>query len=291
MVVAASNPEAHKTRADAQASHVGAIRNTLFLAGAVRSGSTYVAEEIAYRLQRDAGFQFFNLTRDFFATLTANSTAADVQRIYSGLFLDGSGWASSKIHCAALSIITREARRDATLHKAFFGPKARWIIVRRRDKIAQAASLAVARATGAWHVYSKPEHAAVPEIGIAEVEAALRSILLDDVYLEAFCHNIIPRHMIRVDYEDLVAGGRAVTAAAIDLCGLHVTLRRERDPQVAKILRTTKSLKSGLAQKFAMWLGENYHDTAAPHAAGPKRAAPPAGKAGAQKIRAPGSHE
>jgi hypothetical protein len=236
-------------------------RNTLFLASAVRSGSTYVAEEIAYRLQRDGGFQFFDLTRDLFSRLTNNSNSAEIRRIYENLFLDASGWASSKIHCAALSIITREARRDQALRKAFFGSKARWIIVRRRDKMAQAVSLAVASRTGAWHAYKKfaLRDTEPPEVTFKEIETALHSILLDDVYLEAFARNIATERMIRVDYEDVRDSGRKVADAVIALCGLKVKLRRDKKRQVAKIVRTSRTYKGRLANEFAAWFAENHH--------------------------------
>ena len=239
------------------------IRNSLFLASAVRSGSTYVAEEIAYRLQRDGGFQFFNLTRDSFSGLTNDSTARDIQNIYRKLFVDTSGWASSKIHSAALSVITRESRRDPTLYKAFFGPRARWIVVQRRDKIAQAVSLAMARKTRTWHSYSRSKSAekSAQEVSLMEIEAALRSILLDDVYLEAFSRNLSPKQMIRVNYEDVVSSGRQAAAAVIALCGLDVKLKRDKKKQVAKIVRTGRQMKGRLAEEFAAWLGENYHET------------------------------
>jgi len=168
------------------------------LASSVPSGSTYIAEEIAHRLQRDAGFEFFGLTRDAFETLTDESTADEVKGIYRNLFIDRSGWACSKIHLASLAIITREARRDDALHEAFFGPKARWLIMRRRNKIAQAVSVVAAEKTGAWHVYDSSNTAAdsVTNITPKDVEDALREIILDDVYLDAFSRNIPVQRLI-----------------------------------------------------------------------------------------------
>jgi Stf0 sulphotransferase len=241
------------------------MRNTLFLASAVRSGSTYIAEEVAYRLERDAGFQFFGLTRDSFSQLANGSTAADVLNIYGSLFLDRSGWATSKIHCSALSIITREARRDATVRKAFFGPMSRWIIVRRHDKVAQAVSLAMARKTGRWHVYTPPgpDDGNAQEVTFREIEVALRSVLMDREYLEAFSKNLARQRMLTFDYEDVVASGRLAAAAVIKLCGLKVKLKKDKKRQVAKLVRTERSAKAKLAEKFLIWLAENYHDTAA----------------------------
>jgi hypothetical protein len=241
-------------------------RNTLFLASPVRSGSTYIAEEICYRLLRDAGLQYFDLTRDAFSGLTDNSTAAEIKKIHAELFLDPSGWSTSKIHCAALSVITRESRLDETVREAFFGGKARWIFVHRRDKIAQAVSLATARKTGVWHVYEGQNSGAENNANVTtlEIQEALRAILLDDVYLKALSRNLDPERFINVAYEDVLAGGRRVTAAVIKLCGLDVKLRRDKSRHAAKIVASGGELKKGLADKFAGWLAENYHDKPVP---------------------------
>jgi len=236
-------------------------RNTLFIASSVRSGSTYIAEEIAYRLQRDAGFQFFGLTKDAFSELTDHSTAGEIKAIYSGLFLDKSGWASSKIHCAGLSLITRESRRDAELHEAFFGAKARWIIVRRRNRISQAVSLAHARKSGAWHVYGESPPAAddAAEIAWKEVEDALRAISLDDAYLDAFEMQLAPERVVNILYEDVIKSGRKAASAMIKLCDLSVELKRDKKKQVAKIVAAGGTAKTELSRGFAAWFTENYH--------------------------------
>ena len=237
-------------------------RKTLFLASPVRSGSTYIAEEIAYRLQRYGEFEFFDLTRDAFAGLTDSSTAAEIKEVYGKLFEDPrSGWSTTKIHCAGLSIITREARRDPELREAFFGANSRWIIVQRRNKIAQAVSLATARKSDVWHVYGDPESAGDQDVkvGVTEIQKALHAILFDDVYLDALSGMLAPERVIRVTYEDVFGGARKTTAAVAKLCELDVKLGKERHKQVAKIVPSARSVKSSLVEEFTNWLAENYH--------------------------------
>jgi Stf0 sulphotransferase len=231
-------------------------RNSLFLASSVRSGSTYVAEEIAYRLHNAAQLQFFNLTRDCFWSLTSRSTAEDVKQIFSGLYVDTSGWATSKIHCASMSVIKRESYRDESVREAFFGPTARWIFVRRRNVLAQAVSLAAAKKSGAWAVYSQPESAADSNVEISndEVHRALGNILLDNIFLDTFERSLAPEQVIRVTYEDIEStGGRRVAAAVVEACGLDIALPLTDDGQVAKIVPSSRQRKISIEREFASW--------------------------------------
>jgi hypothetical protein len=121
----------------------------------------------------------------------------------------------------------------------------------------------MARKTGAWHVYESPDSSpdSTAEVTTTEINEALRAILMDDIYLEAFSRNLAPDRVINVVYEDVVQGARRATTAVIALCGLDVRLPRDKERKVAKVVPTATDLKVAFAQRFAAWFAENYHET------------------------------
>jgi len=152
---------------------------TLFIASEVRSGSTYIAESLAYELESNFGFRMWDLAKEHFSFLDDCSSPDDIVKTWSGLYLDPSGFASAKIMCKGLSVLHRHASSAQDVQQAFFGESAYWIVVRRRDRIKQAVSLAIAIKTGAYHHYGNAEEA--PDNGAtvsnAEIDSALDMII------------------------------------------------------------------------------------------------------------------
>jgi hypothetical protein len=131
--------------------------------------------------------------------------------------------------------------------------------------------LALARKRGVWHAYEDTGSPAdvAAEVSNREIESALTAILLDDVYLDAFCTRLAPENVINVIYEDVIASARATTADVIKLCSLQVELGRDERQQVAKLIPTEAAVKKQLTSTFCAWLAENYHSVQKLAATGP----------------------
>ncbi len=137
-------------------------------------------------------------------------------------------------HFVHLARAMRLGRADAPQLAALFGA-ARWIHVRRQDKIAQAVSFWRAKQTGRWHVYAdEPEPA--PAYDFHAIKACLQEIEMDDRLWDDFfaLANIQP---VRVTYEDFEADVAADIRRILgDLqrplpatLETEVSLRRQRD--------------------------------------------------------------
>jgi LPS sulfotransferase NodH len=248
-----------------QAFSVLELRNTsmtkaLIIASEVRSGSTFVAESIAYHFQRMHGYMLFNLTKEPFAALNHCSSHDEILGKYNSLYRNPEGWLAAKIMCPGLSVVVREARKSEPLREAFFGSSTYWIIVRRRAKVQQAISLAFAKKTAEWHAYSTDEAAANrSEVTFGDTEDALRTILLSDTYLEAFSDLIAGNRKIEVFYEDFVSDPRVLIEQVYDVLGVT---RPDSVPYIdeTKIRRTATARKQQLARDFNAWLAENHHN-------------------------------
>lgn len=239
------------------------LRKTLFLASDVRSGSTYIAESLAYCLDRQFGYSFYNLAKELFSHLNDLSSAEKILEIYNTLFLDESGWSSSKLMCSSLSIIVRESRRSNAVQLAFFGEAAFWIIVRRRDRIKQAVSLAMARKSGLYHYYGDGEE--YPdnkcELGKQEIQEALRAIELSDIYLTVFKQLIPCSQYVEIFYEDFLDNEVKFINQVCQLAGFGDAADPDAYVNLAKLRPTATETKSSYAEEFKFWLLENYHPT------------------------------
>jgi LPS sulfotransferase NodH len=239
------------------------MRKTLLLASEVRSGSTYIAESIAYHFEKKAEYYFHGTSQEKFSHLVDCATATDIMEIYNTLYLDKSGWASSKIMCAALSIITRESRRSNEVHSAFFGDATFWIIVRRRDRVKQAVSLALARKSGLYHYYENATES--PDVNyqldIQEIRDALSAIELSDTYLNTFKQSLTEGQYVEIFYEDFLKNEVKFINQVGDLTGITNIADPDTYVSLAKLRPTATQLKSDYAESFKYWLLENYHPT------------------------------
>ncbi|MDN7443029.1 Stf0 family sulfotransferase [Burkholderia cepacia] len=237
------------------------MRKTLYIASEVRSGSTYIAESISYYLNERFGYEFWDLAQEKFSDLHENSTEQNIMEIQSNLYLNPEGWASSKVMCKALSIIKRESRKSEIVQDAFFGQNAYWIVIRRKNKIQQAISLAMAKKSGLYHFYGNPEDA--PDNGIssdpAEIEESLKSVLLSDIYLESFASTLPDNRCIEIYYEDFLKNNGNNINKVNDLCNFTTDEEITGKLNLAKIKQTAQTEKQATKAKFIDWLLENYH--------------------------------
>jgi LPS sulfotransferase NodH/transposase-like protein len=236
------------------------VRKALIIASEVRSGSTFVAESIAYHFQGVFGDVLFGLTKEHFAGIRAASSHTDILTKFNSLYLGHQGWVATKIMCAALSIIVREARKAESLREALFGSNAHWIIVRRRKKVRQAVSLAYARKTGDWHVYT-PEQANTDEskVALKDTEDSLRSILLSDIYLETFTDLIASDKKIEIFYEDFLSEPSRLIEHVYDVLGVARPSEGINYVDRTKIRQDATDKKRQSESGFEAWLLENYY--------------------------------
>ncbi|MGT0247066.1 Stf0 family sulfotransferase [Burkholderia pyrrocinia] len=237
------------------------MRKTLYIASEVRSGSTFIAESISYYLNERFGYEFWDLAQERFSGLHAESTADEIMEIQSSLYLNPEGWASSKIMCKALSIIKRESANSEIVKNAFFGQNAYWIVIRRKNKIQQAISLATAKKSGLYHYYGDPNDAPDNNVSFdpAEIEEALKSILLSDIYLEAFASALPQDRYMEISYEDFLKIKSEYINKINMLCDLPVDDEIANEVNLAKIKQTAQSEKQVAREKFIDWFLENYY--------------------------------
>jgi LPS sulfotransferase NodH len=251
------------------------VTKALIIASEVRSGSTFIAESIAYHFAAIFGDVLFNLTKEHFADLTETASHTEILQKFNSQYSGHQGWVATKIMAAALSIIVREARIDEPLRQALFGANVYWIIVRRRMKVRQAVSLAYARKTGEWHVYGAEQSAAhEPGITLAETEDALRSILLSDTYLEAFTTSLASDRRTEVFYEDFLSQPSALIEHVYDVLGLARPIGGVRYVDKTKLRQSATGQKRQSESTFNAWLLENYHPVETTQALIEKNAAP-----------------
>ena len=228
----------------------------LFMASEVRSGSTYIAELISYSLKESLNLEVWDLTKERLRDFNDYSSPQEVEEAVSSLWLSPQNFRSSKIMCAQLSIMNRCARSDSDLADLVFGPNAKWIVVRRRNRIRQAVSLAVARETGVYHSYEQQSAGKRSEVSVQSIEAALRAVMLSDEYLRLF--SAIPAVCAELFYEDILADPMSTIGDALRKMGL---LEKADDLKLAdaKLIPDRIAEKADLEARFADWFLENHH--------------------------------
>lgn len=229
-------------------------RKCVFIASEVRCGSTFVAETIAYELNKSCGSGLWGLAKEKFSFVDGNTSAEEILNTWSALYLDGNGFASSKLMCKALSFIYARAQDSDELREAFFGESAYWIVVRRQDRIEQAVSLALALKTNTFHHYGDPELAKdnAAELTLEEMDWALKAVSLTDIYLQAFAADLPKERTLAIDYNDFVADEAGYLEKVHALCGFPpfdgTTYVNE-----SKIRRTGRSVKQFYVEQFRHW--------------------------------------
>ncbi len=228
------------------------------MASEVRSGSTYAAELLAYAFADIKNLNFWDLTRETLSHISHTSTSEEILAELQAIWVNEAGFRSSKIMCAQLSILCREARKNPSLSRMLFDDDAYWLIVRRRDRIPQAVSLAFARNDGIFHAYSAEASATPPYVAMSDIDNALKAIALSDVFLDTFAMK--PDRHMTVFYEDLMKDRPGFIRSVAAFIGAPVG---ETDfPQITapKLTPTNRIAKTSKVAQFRTWLLDNYHD-------------------------------
>ncbi|UCV20756.1 hypothetical protein [Ferribacterium limneticum] len=235
-------------------------RKCLFIASEVRSGSTYVAESLAYELANNFGYFMWPLAEELFSFLDESSSPGDVIETWRTLYLDpSSGFAPAKIMCKALSVIHRLASCNQDVKRAFFGENAYWLVIRRRDRIKQAVSLAIAIKAGTYHYYGNPDES--PDncvvVSNAEINSALQMISLSDIYLQVFASTISESRIVNCFYEDFMADEVEWLNRVHAMCNFQLIEPGEYINQ-AKLKSTAIKSKQLAYAEYSQWLLQNY---------------------------------
>ena len=233
-------------------------RKCRFIASEVRCGSTFVAETIAYELKKSFEFDLWDLAKEHFSYLDPDSTPDRAMETWRTLYFDISGFVAAKIMCKGLSNIHRLAEFSPDVRDAFFGPRARWIVVRRRDRIEQATSLALARKTQNFHYYGDPELStdSAAELTIGDIDAALKAVALSDVYLEVFAASLPPERCVSFHYDDFVQDQPGCLARIHEICGFP-SLDATNYVNDSKLKQTGGSIKKSYSAQFKRWFLAN----------------------------------
>ena len=235
-------------------------RRTLFIVSEVRSGSTYVAETLAYELNDALGYDLWQLLQEPFQELNERSTPQHALSILERLHLDRSGFAGAKVLCKHMAILLRLATACPALRNALLGPDAYWIVVRRADRVEQAVSLAAARKSGVYHFYDDPQTAADRDVSLEmdEIQSALAAIALSDLYLELLTTQLPANRTLSLKYEDLLIDQVGALQCIHDLCGFP-PLDAGRYLNGAKIRPTAQETKRRASAEYKDWLLANYN--------------------------------
>lgn len=171
----------------------------VFIASEVRSGSTFVAEAVAYSAEQ-ADVQLFDLTKEPFNDVDDSHGAADILARLSRLRDDCSAdefVTSCKWLVPALARAWQLSEVSESLAHVLFGPDTAWLVVSRQNVVGQAMSLAAARSTGLWHEYGEPEVEKRPGLAQAGDEAFVAStvdlvetLASSRVFLEVFADHV-----------------------------------------------------------------------------------------------------
>lgn len=230
----------------------------LFIASEVRSGSTYIAESLAYSFSSSYNVDFWDAGKELFSGLSDSSSDKDVLQILNGLGLNSAGMRSAKVMCASLSIICREVEKNPMLNQTFFGDDARWIVIRRRNKIKQAVSLATAIASNTWHFYGDTESSPDKTASLTNeaIYEALKMIVISDDYLENFSRMVVRSAVVY--YEDFIDNELSSLQWIINTLDLPFnSLELKLSP--AKLKKTAQDRKAEAENSFRRYFLENYH--------------------------------
>ncbi len=119
----------------------------------------------------------------------------------------------------------------------------------------------MAKKSGLYHYYDDPNNA--PDNNISpdsiEIEEALKSILLSDVYLESFANTLAQDRHIEISYEEFLNHKIENINKINMLCNFPIDKETTNEINLAKIKKTSQSEKQKARIKFVDWFLENYY--------------------------------
>ncbi len=232
------------------------IKN-IFIASEVRSGSTWVGELIAYFLQQHTSHVAFGLTIESFRELNSESSATQVCDIFDSLWRDGSGLATCKLQCASLSVIFRESIASPAVRDRFFGPESVWIVLRRKDTLRQAVSLAAARKVNQYHHYEVAADDTGVDLGALEANDALGAILRSDIFLSTFAQRNPSPNLLCDEYNNVRRQPAEFLQSLFALCRWPYPEQVDR-ADLSKLTPWAERAKEQATEHFGHWLLCNY---------------------------------
>jgi LPS sulfotransferase NodH len=222
----------------------------LWMAAEVRSGSTYIAETLAYSFSASFGIDCWALARENFAPLNEDSRPETVRALLGQLYINQAGFRSSKLMVKDMGALFRAADAGPALRDEFFVDDCAWIVVRRRNKVRQAVSAALAAASGTYHYYggSGPDPDSAVDLPMELVREAMVAICLSDDYLAMLAARL--SRSITVYYEDFLADPAGWVTAIINQLRIPVDVS-QLQMAPPKLTPTSQSRKADLEQAFA----------------------------------------
>jgi len=166
-----------------QAFSAAGVERSVLLASTFRSGSTYVAELLRHNGIVGMSLEKFNT---IWKTVHASDSAfrKAIEEIAAtqqdGLFAAKIMWP----HRSDLARAMRLERTDSAVLADSF-PAAKWLWVKRRDKVRQAISFWRARQSGRWHVFDGSEEPRL-NYDYDEIRECYREMVTHDVAWEDF---------------------------------------------------------------------------------------------------------
>lgn len=166
-----------------QAFVTAGVRRSILLASTFRSGSTFVAELLRHNGIVGASIEKFNSIWEASAApdRVFRQTALDIALTATdGLFAAKIMWPhrNDLAHCLRL-----ERADDRCVADSF--PEAKWIWVKRSDKVRRGISFWRARKSGRWHVFDTSTEPTV-DYDFDEIRESYREMLTHDICWEDF---------------------------------------------------------------------------------------------------------
>jgi hypothetical protein len=232
----------------------------IFIASEVRSGSTFIAESIAYGLNLNLNYELWDLTKECFNSIISDTQEKDLINIYESLGVDKiSGFVASKIMVGTLPSVCRIANKSKRVDEIFFGEETVWIIVRRRNRLAQAVSLSFAHKSGIYHNYGASELSMDNDITIdpKEIMTYINMISLSDFYLESFLIKIKNIKFVQVYYEDFMENPSNYLKEIYRCCEFPLFDHFDLG-SISKLIPTASEQKKYVINEFSKWFVLNF---------------------------------
>lgn len=194
----------------------------LLLASEVRSGSTYIAETLAYSFAQSYGIECWGLAKEQFASIALNRNPLLLNEIFNGMYINQAGFRTSKLMVKDIVGLINIFDNDRSLYDEFFSDSCAWLIVRRRNKLRQAVSLAFAEQSGVWHHYDVDELTNDSRLTLApsDVRPYYNSVIASDDFLDLFSEQLVRKYTVY--YEDFRENPSSVAMEIINKLGIPV---------------------------------------------------------------------
>jgi hypothetical protein len=193
-----------------------------------RAGSSYLARQLAKR------FKIGRMEESLNPDLIEGIAPANIVRAYAN------GWFSFKLGVPGIISAELSGMIEQYLDMTSF------ILLLRKDIVAQAVSLVKAKQTGQWHSNSAPKHE--PVYDATQLEVGVRTIAKDVSALRDFLDRA-ERPWRKLFYEDFEHGDFSIAEAICD--GFAIPrLKEGQGPQLGPLSRTTDDVNEIWRARF-----------------------------------------